>query len=234
MLGTGHELRSPGREWRVGETESGCPIAKKPESIKIGDISEDGYSERPGLHRTNFGLSNSRLQYDIVSSMENGVGSHRREGERRLVSILNCCWQCPAPHSDYSAYRECGGPPAIFDLKKYTDIAIPSLWESSVDRQAYGRKKRSLALNERPELQKADNRKNRSENPHDSGPSDHGSIRAWIRWLPILFGVIGSFVGVWSIVFWDGIGFWRWPLSLAGWAITIWAILQGLSFPPNQ
>jgi hypothetical protein len=84
----------------------------------------------------------------------------------------------------------------------------------------------SLALNERPSLNAPNDSKNRSEHSHHPRPAEHSEIKA-LALLCLSFA--GGLLGVWSIVFWDGLGIWKWGVSAFGWITMIACLVQVLA-----
>jgi hypothetical protein len=74
-------------------------------------------------------------------------------------------------------------------------------------------------------LKDADYSQNAGENADDPGPSDHSAIKGIIFFIIIVFG---TWLGVWSAVFWDWLGGWRWVVCAAGFAAVIVSVFQGL------
>jgi hypothetical protein len=134
----------------------------------------------------------------------------------------------PAPelYSDFAHERL--GSPCIVETYVNVERCILSNWERIYPIKLYI-DRRPFALDESATLNAADYRQNTSKNSDSGGPSNHGPIRG-IGLIVLI--VLGAWVGVWSIVFWDSLGLWRWLLSAIGWAVMIGSIVQGLPVHP--
>jgi hypothetical protein len=86
-----------------------------------------------------------------------------------------------------------------------------------------------FALNESYSLGRTNEREYGGKSAYDSGPSEHGPIKAALL---IAVAALGAWIGVWSIVFWDWLRGWRWIVSALGWIVMISCIIQGLSVHP--
>ena len=104
----------------------------------------------------------------------------------------------------------------------------------------FGSDVRSFALlNEGPFLTYANQCQYGGEKADNPSPSEHRSVkwvgwrwevgRAIVGWCLVALAFIGALVGVWSVVFWDWLGRWRWFVSSLGWIAFIGGLVQGLS-----
>jgi hypothetical protein len=97
----------------------------------------------------------------------------------------------------------------------------------------------SFALNEGPCLTYANQCQYGGEKADNPSPSEHRSVkwvgwrwevgRAIVGWCLVALAFVGALVGVWSVVFWDRLGRWRWFVSSLGWIALIGGLVQGLS-----
>ena len=87
----------------------------------------------------------------------------------------------------------------------------------------------ALTLNKSPSLNCPDNCQNNSKDANYASPPDHIPVKGIF-----LLGVLtfGAWIGVWSVAFWDRLGFWRWIVSGLGWAFMVFCIVQGLPIRP--
>jgi len=115
----------------------------------------------------------------------------------------------------------------IFQFKGYYQRLCRS--QATGNSKCRHRDKRPLTLYESASLNSAEDSQNRSKNTYNSGPSDHRRIEAII-----LFSImsLAALIGVWSIVFWDSLGAWRWLVSALGWAVMIGCLIQGFPIRP--
>lgn len=87
---------------------------------------------------------------------------------------------------------------------------------------------RSLTFNERPRLDSPHDSQYSREDTDDPGPMEHRVLHRLYGWSLFCLGLIGCWVGVWAVVFWDRLGNWRWVVSLCGWVLFTLGIVQGI------
>jgi len=78
----------------------------------------------------------------------------------------------------------------------------------------------SLALNESVSLNTSNNSKNGGEYAYNARPPQQATFKVF-GLFPFFILIASAWLGVWSIVFWDGLGHWRWVVSLLGWSVMV-------------
>jgi hypothetical protein len=234
------QRRSPDAHWDsiriIDAAEANGMRAEKPEVVGIGNISEDiefGFASLDiiGLSPIQRFVGWSKIP---VSRSLDGNYTDDLEGafrERRLFrQIVEEGQLNPTIHHNGL------GTSVIYDGDRYVGRFVSNercwVYLLYIDVNS-----RPLAFHKSPSLQSADYRQNESENADNSGPSGHGPIKSiiplWLRGIVVLgLMMFGARVGVWSIVFWDSLGLWRWLFSALGWAVMIGCIVQGLPVRP--
>jgi hypothetical protein len=184
--------------------------------------------EPPSIDFADLSPIESRLDWpdsNVSSITRRDKSTNCKFGVREIGLIGQTC---AAPHSN-TRFAEKRLRPSAIDQSNINehrlfgnerDWANPlNLW---VNRGAF-------ALDESPTLNTADSSQNNREKSYDTRPVNHGLIKGVVT-LAIIF--LGAWLGVWSIVFWDSLGLWRWLVSAIGWAVMIGTIVQGLPVRP--
>jgi hypothetical protein len=220
----------------IDAAEANGMRAEKPEGVGVGNISEDVEFGPATLDIVGLSPIQRFVGWSKIPVSRSLGGDHTDdlEGtfrERRLFRQIGEERQLnpTIPHNGL-------GASVIYDGDRYVDRFVSNercwVYLLYIDVNS-----RSLAFHKSPSLQSADYRQNESENADNSRPSGHGPIKSiiplWLRGI-VVFGLMmfGAWVGVWSIVFWDSLGLWRWLLSAIGWGIMIGTIVQGLPVRP--
>jgi hypothetical protein len=89
-------------------------------------------------------------------------------------------------------------------------------------------------LNESPCLDNADYGQDRRKYANYASPPENVFVKIWIARAFLCLALAGSWVGVWSAVFWDGLGRWRWPVSGLGWMLMLLSLFQGLALSASH
>jgi hypothetical protein len=220
----------------VDAAEANGMRAAKPEGVGIGNISEDvefGFAplDIVGLSPIQRFVGWSKIP---VSRSLGGNYTDDLEGtfrERRLFRQI-----VGEEQLNPTIHHNSLGTSVIYDGDRYVDRLV-SNERSWVYLLYIDVNSRPLAFHKSPSLQPADYRQNESENADNFRPSGYGPIKGsnplWLRGIVVLgLMMFGAWVGVWSIVFWDSLGFWRWLLSATGWAVMIGSIVYGLPIHP--
>jgi len=81
--------------------------------------------------------------------------------------------------------------------------------------------KSALALNKGHYLNESYKGEHAGKDTDNASPFQHSSGKIIFSLLAIIVAFSGSMIGVWSIVFWDWLGGWRWMVSAAGWLLMM-------------
>jgi hypothetical protein len=98
------------------------------------------------------------------------------------------------------------------------------LGKAAFNLKVLNREKGALALNESQQLQSSGNSENSGKKSHDPRPPQHALFK-FLGFGVVSISLLGALVGIWSVVFWDGLGNWRWVVSLVGWLLAVVSVL---------
>jgi hypothetical protein len=220
-----HEPRELGI---VALTVGDMRAAEDAKRVGVVEITEDEICKLSGLDLTKFVVINHRPSSipksdipafvvsggdspakNIIFLIRDGIAGQTAREIWRDVYLSDCNWRL-------AGVSECN----------VNDNLLVRRYRGNPD--VRNNNKRALALNESPRLDSPYCGQYGSEKPHNAGPAEHGALHRLYGWSLFLLGLIGSFVGVWAVAFWDWLRGWKWIVSLFGWLLLIIGIWQGL------
>jgi hypothetical protein len=152
----------------------------------------------------------------LVKSLVSRTASDHIERGLALALIEGDCGELGL--NIYSCLsNDCGAFPCVLKVIEKQQFFV--LGESTLDLEVFNRQKRTFAFDKSKQLNATGSRQNGSEDADYSGPSQHAPFKL----SGLLFAcasILGTLIGVWSIVFCDGLGRWWWIVSVLGWLLA--------------
>jgi hypothetical protein len=140
---------------------------------------------------------------------------------------VDWCWRQFVSHENQKAFNLSGTFPTILQRHRQPDFWIlPGTIQLIHEVNAIRENERVLAFHESILLKSTNDGQYGSEESNNARPPQHAQIKSVFGPCVVALALSGALIGIWSVVFWDWLGRWRWIVSAAGWAFMVASMLM--------